>query len=219
MTNSTSHTLLGPSQMFNLTRGPSDDAARARASRWATIVTVFIVVAASHAPAAAESSVAVEADASAFALGGYSLIVRASRSNGLDFAVGTGRYRLPSLFLKGQDSYDEAGWRATSEAIQVARVGYRWRGPHTNGPTVGAIVLNQLWHIEASETGGSSRFKTLGIGVNTGYYVHLGSHFYLYPTASITFEHEYGGASRVGDLDYAVSRLGYAGSIHVGWEL
>jgi hypothetical protein len=168
--------------------------------------------------ARAVESVAVESDAAAYALGGYSVIVRATHDTGIDFAVGAGRYTLPTLFVKGQSTYDEAGWKATSESIQVLRVGYRFLGPRVDGPSLDLIVLNQLWSLEAEKLQAQSRFKTLGVGLSAGYWLHLGGHLYAYPTVSLTHDRVYSGEATVKGYAYRVPAVGFAGSLHLGWE-
>jgi hypothetical protein len=94
---------------------------------------------------AAAQSIAIEGDAPAYFLSGYSGIANLTLRNGISIAFGAGRYNVPGFVVEAQESYDEAGWKATSESIQVLRVGYRFRGPLRNGPAVHAIVLNQKW--------------------------------------------------------------------------
>ena len=109
--------------------------------------------------------------------------------------------------------------KATSEAIQVVRIGYRFGGPKSDGPALDAIVLNQLWHLEAARLGADTHVKTIGIGVSGGYYVHLGDHFYVYPNAALTYDATYAGDAAVEGRSYEVSPVGFAGSLHAGWEL
>ena len=71
---------------------------------------------------AVAQSIAIEADALAYPLRGYSAILRVTHESGLSYALGTGRYSLPTFLVKGQSTYDEAGWKATSEAMQVVGV-------------------------------------------------------------------------------------------------
>ena len=101
----------------------------------------------------------------------------------------------------------------------MLRVGYRFLGPRVDGPAVDAIVLNQLWHVEAPRLGADTHFKTLGMGVSAGYYFHIGSHFYAYPNAALTYETVYSGSTSVKGRKYEVSPIGVNGSIHIGWEL
>lgn len=181
---------------------------------------LFLVLAlTAFATPARAQSVAIEADALAYPLGGYSAALRVTHGNGFSYALGTGRYSLPTFLVKSQSTYDEAGWEATSESIQVLRIGYRFFGPRVDGPAVDAIVLNQLWHVEAPRLGADTRFKTLGVGVSAGYYFHVRSHFYAYPNAALTYETVYSGSASVEDRTYKVSPIGVNGSIHVGWEL
>jgi hypothetical protein len=183
----------------------------------ALVLPVFALTALAT-PASAQS-VALEADALAYPLSGYSAALRVTHDNGFSYALGTGRYTLPTFLVKGQSTYDEAGWKATSEAIQVLRVGYRFLGPKVDGPAVDAIVVNQLWRVEAERLGGAdTHFKTIGLGVSGGYYFHIGSHFYLYPTAAVTYNVVYSGGTKVQGREYEVSPIGIAGSLHVGWE-
>jgi hypothetical protein len=188
-----------------------------RKARWRLAAALGIVAAFATDHAHAQS-VALEADALAYPLGGYSAAIRITQENGFSYALGTGRYTLPSFIVKGQATYDAAGWSATSEAIQVLRVGYRLRGPHQDGPAADVIVLNQLWKLTAERLGASTHFKSLGVGVAGGYYFHIGSHFYLYPNGAVTYERVYSGDPQVSGLDYEVSPLGLTGSVHLGWE-
>lgn len=174
-------------------------------------------VAAQTAPPASRS-IAVEADAAAYALRGYSGILRLSFDNGLNIALGAGRYDVPGFIVERQDSDDEAGWKATSETIQVLRVGYRFGGPMRNGAVVDAIVINQRWKLEAERLGGETRFNPLSVGLSGGYYLHVGRHFYLYPTASFTYNDVYRGSPSVQGRVYEVARFQVNGSLHVGWE-
>jgi hypothetical protein len=167
---------------------------------------------------ASAQSVAPEADALAYPLGGYSAALRVTHDNGVSYALGTGRYTLPTFLVKTQESYDATHWKATSEAIQVLRVGYRFFGPGEDGPAVDAILLNQLWHLEARRLDADTHFKTIAVGLSGGYYFHVGSHFYLYPTAAVTYDSVYSGSTSVLDQKYEVPPLGLNGSIHVGWE-
>jgi hypothetical protein len=164
-------------------------------------------------------SVAFEADALAYPLGGYSAILRISHESGLSYALGTGRYTLPTFLVKGQATYDEAGWKATSESIQVLRVGYRFSGPRKDGPSLDAIVLNQVWRLEATRLDGNAHMKTIGAGVSAGYWFHIGSHFYLYPNVAVTGNAVYSGETSVKGRAYDVPPVGFNGSLHVGWEL
>lgn len=169
-------------------------------------------------PPAQKASFAVEADAAAYALKGYSVIGRITLRKGLNVALGTGRYNVPGFVVKGDSNYDRAKWKATSESIQVFRIGYRFRGPMKNGPVVDAIVLNQKWRLQSETIGGETRFRQIGAGVSGGYYFHLGKHFYIYPTASLTRHSVYSGETTVRGISYRLNPTQLNGSVHVGWE-
>lgn len=183
---------------------------------------MFILLAAAPSwaqpPAPTERSLAIEADALAYPLGGYSGIFRVSLGNGLNIALGTGRFDVPGFLLEGQDSFDAAGWKATSESIQVLRVGYRFGQAGANGLVLDAIVINQKWKLTADRLGASTSFRPLGVGASSGYYLHLGRHFYVYPTLSLTWNGVYDGSTSVQGLEYKVARIQLNGSVHVGWE-
>jgi hypothetical protein len=162
---------------------------------------------------------ALEADALAYAVNGYSGVLRVSLANGLNIALGAGRYEVPGFIVEGQASYEEAGWKATSESIQVLRIGYRFRQAMENGPVLDGVIINQRWKVVAERIGGETKFSPLGIGMSGGYYFHIGRHFYLYPTASLTYNVFYSGTTTVQGLDYRVPQVQPNGSLHVGWEM
>ncbi len=164
------------------------------------------------------ASIAAEADAIAYGLPGYSGIVSVTLPSKLHFAFGAGRYEVPGLLLKGDERYDVAAWKATATSIQVARVTYRFNGAMRNGPAVGAIVLNQRWKLRSDVLGGETTFRPLSVGVTAGYYVHVGKHFYVYPTAAFTYNRVISGSTSVQGTSYHVDRLTPNGSVHVGWE-
>ncbi len=165
-----------------------------------------------------KASFAVEADAAAYALRGYSGIGRVTLRNGLNIALGTGRYNVPNFVLSGDKNYDAAKWKATAESIQVFRFGYRFGGAMRNGPVVDAIVINQNWRLRAGNIAGQTKFRQIGAGISGGYYIHIGKHFYIYPTASLTRNTVYSGETRIGNLEYRVRPTQFNGSVHVGWE-
>jgi hypothetical protein len=72
-----------------------------------------LLLSATSFPASAQAlrvhSVALEADALAYAVSGYSGVLRVSLANGLNIALGAGRYEVPDFIVEGQASYDEAG--------------------------------------------------------------------------------------------------------------
>jgi len=182
----------------------------------AVLLSVVPVIAAAEEPARA--SFAVEADAAAYALRGYSAIGRVTFPNKLNIALGAGRYNVPSFILRGDDNYEAAQWKATAQTIQVLRVGYRFRGAMKDGPVLDAIVINQNWRLRAGSFPGQTNFRQIGAGISGGYYFHIGKHFYIYPTASLTRNRVYSGEASVGGIPYKVRPTQFNGSVHVGWE-
>jgi len=169
-------------------------------------------------PDGAKASFAVEVDAAAYALKGYSGIARVTLRNGLNIAFGAGRYDVPGFILSGDENYDFAKWKATAESLQVFRIGYRFGGAMRNGFVIDAIVINQNWRLRAENFRGETKFKQIGAGISGGYYIHIGKHFYIYPTASLTRNTVYSGETSVGNLNYRVRPTQFNGSVHVGWE-
>ena len=178
------------------------------------LVGLAFPVSAQTAPAA---SLAVEADVLAYGLSGYSGIFSVTLPSNLQVAFGVGRYDAPSFLVSGDANYDQAQWEATVTSIQVARATYRFRGAMMSGPALGAIVLNQNWRLSSEPLAGETRFRTLSVGVTGGYYIHLGSHFYLYPTAAFTYNGVSGSTSIKG-TSYEVERFSPNASLHAGWE-
>jgi hypothetical protein len=173
---------------------------------------------ASPASPAPRPSIAVEADALAYGLPGYSGILNVSLPNGFQVAFGAGRYEVPTFLLKGDDNYDAVKWKATATSVQVLRMTYRVRGPMKNGPAFGAVVLNQHWRLRAENLSGETKFRPLSVGVTAGYYAHIGKHFYVYPTAAYTCNKVVSGTTSLGGVSYKVERFGPNASLHVGWE-
>jgi hypothetical protein len=185
------------------------------------LMLAFTVVSAAQETGAEEPpkySIATESDALSWGLKGYSGIVNLTLRNGFQIAGGTGRYDLPGFLLKGDDNYERAGWKATSTSVQVLRVGYRFRGPMKNGPAIGAVVLNQNWKLRSEKLGGETRFRPIGVGISGGYYIHIGKHFYIYPTVAFTHNSVYSGSTSVQGVNYHVARYQLQESVHVGWE-
>ena len=178
------------------------------------LVGLAFPVSAQTAPAA---SLAVEADVLAYGLSGYSGIFSVTLPSKLQVAFGVGRYDAPSFLVSGDANYDQAQWEATVTSIQVARATYRFRGAMKSGPALGAIMLNQNWRLRSEPLAGETRFRTLSVGVTGGYYIHLGSHFYLYPTAAFTYNGVSGSTSIKG-TSYEVERFSPNASLHAGWE-
>ncbi|MEO5925784.1 MAG: hypothetical protein ABIR70_18340 [Bryobacteraceae bacterium] len=164
------------------------------------------------------ASIAVEADALAYGLPGYSGIVNLSLRNGFQIAFGTGRYEVPGFLLKGDDNYDAVGWKATSKSVQVLRVTYRFNGPMKSGPALGAVLLNQSWRLRAEKLSGETTFRPLSVGITGGYYIHVGKHFYIYPTAAFTHNSVVSGRTSLQGTNYDVAKWGPNASVHVGWE-
>ena len=172
-------------------------------------------------PASAQTtptaSLAAEADVLAYGISGYSGVFSATLPNKLQVAFGVGRYAPPSFLLSGDANYDEARWKATVTSIQVARATYRFRGAMRSGPALGAVILNQNWRLRSAPLGGETRFRTLSVGVTGGYYVHIGRHFYLYPTAAFAYN-SVSGSTSINGTSYEVERFSPNGSLHAGWE-
>jgi len=125
---------------------------------------------------------------------------------------------VPSFVLKGDADYEAAKWKATVTSIQVARVTYRFRGAMKSGLAVGAVILNQNYRLSADNLDGTTRFRTLSVGVTAGYYAHIGRHFYLYPVTAYTRNRVASGSSSLNGTSYKVERFSPNGSLHAGWE-
>lgn len=182
----------------------------------ALIVTVSIAGPAS-AQSAPSGSFAAETDILSYGLSGYSAIFSGTLPSKLQLAFGVGRYDVPEFLVSGDANYDAAQWQATVTSLQVARATYRFRGAMKNGPAAGVVMLNQNWHLSSEALNGDTRFRVLSVGVTGGYYIHVGKHFYLYPTAAYTYNHVSGAASIKG-VGYDVERFSPNASLHVGWE-
>jgi hypothetical protein len=169
-------------------------------------------------PTSERASIAAEADAISFAISGYSGIVNLSLRNGFQVAFGTGRYDLPGFLVEGDPNYDLAQWKATSTSVQVFRMGYRFNGPMRSGPALAAIVLNQNMRLRSVPLNGESRFRQVGVGISGGYYVHVGRHFYVYPTGAFVRNSVYSGEASVSGTNYEVAKYEPNASVHVGWE-
>jgi hypothetical protein len=165
-----------------------------------------------------KSSIAAEADILSYFVSGYSGIVNVSLANGFQVAFGAGRYDVPTFLLEGDENYEKAKWEATATSIQVLRMTYRFKGPRKNGPALGAIVLNQNWTLSSEPLGGETKFKQINAGITGGYYLHLGKHLYLYPTAAFTYNNVYSGSTSVNGTSYTVAKFAPNGSLHMGWE-
>lgn len=165
-----------------------------------------------------KASIAAEADILSYFVSGYSGIVNVSLANGFQVALGAGRYDVPTFLLDGDENYEEAKWEATAASIQVLRMTYRFKGPRRNGPALGAIILNQNWTLSSETLGGETQFKQVNAGITGGYYLHLGKHLYLYPTAAFTYNNVYSGSTSVNGTKYTVAKFSPNASLHMGWE-
>ena len=167
---------------------------------------------------ARKTSIAAETDILSYFISGYSGIVNVSLGNGLQFAGGIGAYDVPAFLLEGDENYEKAKWKATATSVQVFRMTYRFKGPRKNGPALGAVVLNQNWTLSSETLGGETKFKQINAGITGGYYLHLGKHLYLYPTAAFTYNNVYSGSTSVGGTNYTVAKFAPNASLHLGWE-
>lgn len=184
----------------------------------AAVFLSFVAVVPALAQSSSGASVAAEADVLAYGLPGYSGIVNVTLPSKLQMAVGIGRYAVPSFLLSGDDAYDIAKWTATVTSLQVARATYRFRGAMKGGPALGIVALNQNWRLRAERLAGQATFRTLSVGVTAGYYVHLGRHFYVYPTTAFTRNHVASGTTSIQGTSYEVARYAPNASLHAGWE-
>jgi hypothetical protein len=184
----------------------------------ALLLAVAPLASAQAPPASRPASIALEADAISYFIGGYSVIGALTLRNRLLVALGTGRYELPAFLLEGDENYDTAEWEATSTSVQVLRVGYRFHGAMRNGPVLGLIALNQNFQLTSEPLAGSTEFRTLSVGLTGGYYFHIGSHFYIYPTVAFTYNSVLSGETSINGTSYTVEEFSPNGSVHVGWE-
>ncbi len=171
-------------------------------------------------PASAQTtttaSLAAEADVLAYGISGYSGIFSVTLPNKLQVAFGVGAYDAPSFLVSGDPNYDEARWEARVTSLQVARATYRSCGAMKSGSALGAVMLNQNWRLRSEPLAGETRFRTFSFGVNGGYYIHIGIHFYLYPTAAFTYN-GVSGSTSINGTSYEVERFSPNASLHAGW--
>lgn len=180
---------------------------------------LFLLTASASAQSApASGSIAAEADVLAYGISGYSAIFSATLPNKLQFAFGVGNYDAPSFLVSGDANYDQAQWEARVTSLQVARATYRFRGAMKSGPALGVVILNQNWRLQSEPLQGETRFRTLSGGLTGGYYIHIGKHFYLYPTAALTFNSVRSGSTAIGGVHYEVERVAPNASLHAGFE-
>ena len=182
------------------------------------LLAVAPLASAQPPPASRPASIAFEADGISYFISGYSAIATLTLRNRLLVALGTGRYELPKFLLEGDKNYDMAEWEATSTSVQVLRVGYRFHGAMRNGPVLGLIALNQNFRLTSEPLAGSTRFRELNVGLTGGYYFHIGSHFYIYPTVAFTNNSILSGETSINGTSFTVEKFAPNGSVHVGWE-
>lgn len=162
-------------------------------------------------------SIAVESDILSFFISGYSAMVNVSLPNKLQVAFGIGNYDVPSFLVEGDAKFDTAKWTGRVTSVQVFRATYRFRGPMRSGPAVGGVLLNQNWRLESAPLNGQTTFRELSAGVTGGYYIHIGKHFYIYPTAAYTYNKVYSGETSIKGTTYTVEKFSPNASVHVGW--
>ena len=119
--------------------------------------------------------------------------------------------------MKGDRNFNAAQWNATSTSVQVLRMTYRFNGPMSNGPALGAVVLDQNWRLRSTPLGGETKFRRLCAGITGGYYQHFGKHFYVYPTVTFTDNSVQSGSTSVNGVNNKVAKFSPNGSLHVGW--
>jgi hypothetical protein len=163
--------------------------------------------------------IALEADAIAYALPGYSGMINVSLANGFQIALGTGRYEVPTFLLEGEKHYDAAHWKATSTSVQVLRTTYRFNGPMKSGLAIGGVILNQNWRLRGEKLNGETKFRPLSAGLTAGYYIHVTKHFYIYPTTAFTYNSVVSGTPELQGVPYKIAKFGPNASLHVGWEI
>jgi len=170
-----------------------------------------------QAVAAERVSFAVESDILSFFVSGYSAMINVSFPNKFQMAFGIGNYDVPGFLVESDDNFDAAQWKARVTSVQVFRATYRFRGPMKSGPALGGVILNQNWRLQSAPLNGQTTFSEISAGVTGGYYIHLGRHFYLYPTAAYTYNNVYSGETSVNGTNYTVESSSPNASLHVGW--
>jgi len=65
---------------------------------------------------------------------------------------------------------------------------------------------------------GETKFRPFRVGITGGYYLHIGKHFYLYPTAAFTYNTVLSGETSINGTSYKVEKFAPNGSLHAGWE-
>jgi hypothetical protein len=182
-----------------------------------TLAALLCLAAPAHAQSTPGGSLAAETDILSYGLSGYSAIFSGTLPNKLQLAFGIGRYDVPEFLVSADANHEIAQWNAEVTSLQVARATYRFRGAMKSGPALGVVMLNQNWHLRSTPLDGETRFRVLSVGVTGGYYIHVGEHFYLYPTAALTYN-GVSGSTSVNGTSYAVERLSPNASLHIGWD-
>src|ERR1044071_990840 len=160
-------------------------------------------------------SIAVESDILSFFIGGYSAMVNVSLPNKFQMAFGIGSYEVPGFLVEGDPNFDVAQWEARVTSVQVFRATYRFKGPMRSGPALGGAILNQNWRLQSAPLNGETTFREVSVGITGGYYVHLGPHFYLYPTAAYTYNNVYSVEPSINGIDYKTDKFSPNASLHV----
>lgn len=182
----------------------------------AVIGAVLLLSAVGEAKA---GSVAVEADALAYALKGHSFILRKTFDSGFDVALGTGKFTLPDFFIDmTQDNHDEMKWKARNDSIHVLRAGYRFSKPNEDGFSAHLIAMKQKWSITSDALHENSDFTVMSYGASVGYTYHIGKHFYLYPTIAYVGNSVTNGSNKIQGEKFNVPDSDFAESLHVGYE-
>jgi hypothetical protein len=162
-------------------------------------------------------SIAVESDILSFFIGGYSAMVNVSLPNKFQMAFGIGSYDVPGFLVEGDPNFDVAQWEARVTSVQVFRATYRFKGPMRSGPALGGVILNQNWRLQSAPLNGETTFREVSAGVTGGYYIHVGKHVYIYPTAAYTYNNVYSGETSVNGTSYETDKFSPNASLHVGW--
>ena len=112
--------------------------------------------------------------------------------------------------MEGDANFDLPQWKARVTSVQVFRATYRFRGPMKSGPRVRRrdSELNQNSGVcSRAPLNGEATFRELSAGVTGGYYVHLGRHFYIYPTAAYTYNNVYSGETSIKGINHKTDRF------------
>src|SRR5205085_2517545 len=135
------------------------------------------------------------------------LCLNVSLPNKMQMAFGVGNYDVPGFLVEGDDNFDAAQWEARVTSVQVFRTTYRFRGPGRSGPALGGVILNQNWRLQSAPLNGQTTFREISAGVTGGYYLHIGRHFYVYPTAAYTYNNVYSGDPSIKGTTYKTDKF------------